>query len=113
MLKFANTAKIGDIIKAYDFMPMEGRPDCFLAGRVVAKGACYKELENGHKVYLCEGYTVEVLGGDEESREFRKGATMFVPFEMDFMEFDNRVSVVVTAEEVEMAIAYETNEAFH
>lgn len=113
MLKFENTANIGDIIKAYDFMPMSDRPDTFLAGRVIEKGACYKELEDGRKVYLCDGYTVEVLGGDEKSRRHRKGQTMFVPFEMDFMEFDERVSVIISSEEVEMLRAYENEEVFH
>lgn len=113
MLKFENTAKVGDIIKAFDFKPMEGRPDYFLAGRVIEKGPMYKEIEEGRKVYIGEGYTVEVLGGDEESREIRKGSTMFVPYEIDFMEFDDRVSVAITAEEVEMVRAIEMEEVFH
>lgn len=112
MLKFENTANIGDIIKAYDFKPMTDRPDCFLAGRVVAKGKMFQEFE-GRKIYIGDGYTVEVLGGDEESREHRKGQTMYVPFEIDFMEFDERVSVVVTAEEIEMVVAFENEEVFH
>lgn len=101
MLKFQDTANVGDIIKAYDFQPMADRPDVFLAGRVIAKGPCYQDF-NGQRVYICDGYTVEVLGGDEKSRQYRKGQTMTVPYEMDFMDFDERVSVIITAEEVEM-----------
>ena len=112
MLKFENTANIGDIIKAFDFKPMEGREDSFLAGRVVRKGSLYKEYE-GRKLYLCEGYEVEVLGGDSESAPIRKGTTALVPFEVDFMEYDERISVVATEAEIEMLIAFETNEAIH
>lgn len=112
MLKFENTANVGDIIKAYDFKPMSDRPDVFLAGRVIAKGPCYQEV-NGMKLYICEGYTVEVLGGDERTRKSRKGQIMTVPFEIDFMEFDERVSVAISAEEVEMVVASENQEVFH
>lgn len=105
MLKFESLANIGDMIKAFDFKPMADRPEYFLTGIVTAKGAMYKEVE-GRKVYLGEGYTVNVLGGDAESVEMgRKDIEMYVPFEVDFMEYDERVSVVATAEEIEMVMA--------
>ena len=110
MLKFAEFAKVGDIIKAYDFKPMEGRPDCFMTGRVIAKGPI-KHPEHGFTLF--HGYTIEILGADEDSIEQRKGDTGYVPFEVDFMEYDNRIEMVATAEEVEMLIAHETEEAFH
>jgi hypothetical protein len=116
MLKFAELANVGDVIKAYDFKPMEGRDDCFLTGRVIRKGSLYKGHLNGDEivsVYLCEGYEVEVIGGDAESAPFRKGNTMYVPFEIDFMEFDNRVELVATEAEVEMLIAAESEKVFH
>lgn len=109
MLKFAEFAKVGDIIKAYDFKPMADRPDFFMSGRVIAKGPI-KHPEHGFTLF--HGYTIEVLGTDEGSTE-RKGDIGYVPFEVDFMEYDERVSIVATAEEVEMLIAHETEEAFH
>jgi hypothetical protein len=112
MLKFENTANIGDIIKAFDFKPMADRPDSFLTGRVVEKGEMFQDFD-GRKVYIGNGYTVEVLGGDSESAPIRKGQTMYVPFEVDFMEYDERVEVVATEAEIEMLIAFETNEAIH
>lgn len=106
MLKFESLANIGDIIKAFDFKPMTGRPDMFLTGRVIAKGAMMQDLPGGNKAYIGEGYTVEVLGGDDESVELgRKNVTMYVPFEVDFMEYDERVTLVATAEEFEMVMA--------
>jgi len=110
MLKFENTAKIGDIIKAYDFQPMEDRPEVFMTGRVIAKGPIKHPV---HGFTMFEGYTIEVLGGDEKTRESRKGDTGYVPFEVDFMEYDNRVQVVVTEEEVEMVKAYYNEEVMH
>lgn len=103
MLKFESLAKIGDIIKAFDFKPMGGRDDYFLTGIVTAKGKMYKELENGNNHYIGDGYTVKVIGGDEDSKE-RIGLTMFVPYEVDFMEYDERVSLVATAEELELVM---------
>lgn len=103
MLKFESLAKIGDVIKSFDFKPMEGRPEYFLTGIVTEKGSMYKEIEEGRKVYIGEGYTVNVIGGDEESvRIGRKNVTMYVPFEVDFMEYDERVTLVATKEELEM-----------
>lgn len=114
MLKFENAANVGDVIKAYDFKPMAGRPDMFLTGRILAKGSMYKELENGHKAYIGEGYTVQVIGGDAESVEMgRIGIEMYVPYEVDFGEFDERVQVVVTNEEFELVMMNEYEEVMH
>ena len=98
MLKFENLANVGDVIKAFDFKPMEGRPDMFLIGEVLAKGKMFKEIEEGRKVYIGDGYTVKVVGGDEDSIEMgRKDIEMYVPFEVDFMEWDGRIEVLEVA----------------
>lgn len=105
MLKFESTANIGDMIKAFDFKPMADRPEYFLTGIVTEKGPMFKEIEDGRKVYIGEGYTVNVIGGDAESVEMgRKNVTMYVPFEVDFMEYDNRVTLIATKEEIEMVL---------
>lgn len=98
MLKFAETANVGDVIKAYDFQPMEGRPECYLIGKVISKGRCYQEIE-GSRYYLCDGYDVEIIDSDLDSLE-RVGTKAIVPFEVDFLEWDGRVAVVATAEEM-------------
>ena len=41
MLKFENTANVGDMIRAYDFEPMSDRPDSYLVGEVLEKGAIW------------------------------------------------------------------------
>ena len=82
MLKFENVAKVGDSIKAYDFRPMEGRPDRFLVGKVTAKGKTPLGFA---------GYTVTVT---ESTIPNRVGEEMFVPFGMVFDEWDDRVSKV-------------------
>ncbi len=107
MLKFENTANIGDMIKAFDFKPMEGRPDSFMTGIVTAKGPIYVERDFGEgpvRVYHCDGYTVKVIGSDEDSKE-RIGDIGYIPFGVSFMEFDERVTLVATKEEIELVLA--------
>jgi hypothetical protein len=91
MLKFENTAKIGDIIKAYDFKPMSDRPDSFIVGKVVAKGEV-KHPEYG--VVMFNGFTIEITESSHEN-DPRVGDEGYVPFEVDFMEYDERVQVMV------------------
>ena len=101
MLKFENVAKVGDLIKAFDFMPMEGRPNSFIIGEVIDKGAI-KHPEFG--VTMFHGYTVRVIMSDSGSENFdakREGIEMYVPYEMDITEFDNRVELYATAEAYE------------
>jgi len=105
--KFENKANVGDVIKAYDFKPMEGRPDCFMTGIVKAKGPVYGVVRCGDEEiehYMYEGYTIEIIGADEDSYEFRIGDEGYVPFEVDFMEYDGRIELVATAEELAMVL---------
>lgn len=86
MLKFANIAKVGDTIRAYDFKPMKGREDCFVEGIV-------KRIDN--KLY--DAFVIEVTydswDEDTEGKQIhgRVGKEILVPFEVSFMEFDARV----------------------
>jgi hypothetical protein len=96
MLKFENLANVGDVIKAFDFQPMSDRPDMFLVGRVVAKGA----VKHPEGFTLFDGYTVEILDQGKENR-YTIGEIGYVPFETSFLEYDERVTVVATADEME------------
>ena len=82
MLKFENVAEVGNKIKAYDWQPMEGRPDHFLVGIVVNKGMTPMGFG---------AYSVIVT---ESTIPNRVGEEMFVPFGMVFDEWDGRVSLV-------------------
>ena len=96
MLKFENVANVGDVIKAFDFQPMEGRDDSYLIGRVIEKGRMYADID-GRQVYLCEGYKVFVKDSRSGSESYdidRMGTEMMVPFEISMCEFDNRVEVI-------------------
>ena len=101
MLKFENTANVGDMIRAYDFEPMPDRPDSYLVGEVLEKGEIYAKphYTAPRKVYMCNGYTVFVkdsVTGSVEHDMQRVGRIMYVPFEIGGpSEFDNRVEVVV------------------
>jgi hypothetical protein len=82
MLKFANIAKLGDTIRAYDFKPMLGREDCFVEGVV-------KRIDT--KLY--DAFVIEVARDSWSDAEDpgRVGKEVLVPFEVSFMEFDARV----------------------
>lgn len=97
MLKFETLANVGDVIKAFDFKPFPGRPDCYMTGRVIAKGPV-KHPELG--VVMFHGYTIEIIDADEDSREDRIGDTGYVPFEVTMMEYDERIELVATEEEM-------------
>lgn len=97
MLKFEALANVGDVIKAYDFMPMEGRPDCYMTGKVVAKG---EVMHPEYGVVMFRGYTIEIIDADEDTREARIGDIGYVPFEVALLEYDNRIEVVATAEDM-------------
>lgn len=85
-LKFQNKFKIGDKIKAYDFEPSPGRPDRFVIGTVIKVDA-ESESQPG-----ALGYHIKV--DDEEPKRDRIGKTVFIPYEMSGMEYDNRVTAV-------------------
>lgn len=78
MLKFESVAKVGDYIKAMDFMPREGVEDSFVIGKILRKDS------RG-------GFVIE-CGFDTEGQ--RVGEEVFVPFQMSFMEWDDRVQYV-------------------
>ena len=82
MLKYANIAKVGQTIRAYDFKPMVGRDDCFVEGVV-------KKIDN--KGYDC--YVIEVTkdSWSDAQDKGRIGQEVLVPFEVSFMEYDGRI----------------------
>ena len=89
MLKFENIAKVGDVIRAYDFKPCQGRDDAFVEGVVES----VNNTEMGFKAYKIT-VTADKFIGDVEttaSPDNRIGKIMFVPYEVDFMEYDFRV----------------------
>ena len=88
MLKFANIAKVGDIIRAYDFAPCAGRDDAFIEG-VVEQANCNEPGYNCYKVTV----TADKFQKYETkaNKKNRIGKIVFVPHQTSFMEFDFRV----------------------
>ena len=88
MLKFENIAKIGDVIRAYDFKPCAGRDDAFVEG-IVEQANCNESGFNSYKVTV----TVDKFKKYETkaSPRNRVGKIVFVPHQTSFMEFDFRV----------------------
>lgn len=89
MFKFENTANIGDVIKAYDFEPRDDF-ELFLVGRVIDKGMI-KHPVHGFDMYM--GYTVEVVDQSKKNG-YTMGETAYIPFEVDFGEYDNRITLM-------------------
>ena len=97
MLKFENTAEIGDLIRAYAFEQMPDRPDTYVTGWVKEKGAIFVEID-GVERYICDGYTI--LCQYDAAHGAREGFNVYVPFEMGFTDFDGRVENLTVKVEV-------------
>jgi hypothetical protein len=89
MLKFENTAEVGDRIRSYDFEPIPGRTDCFIEGTVIDKG--YHPTE-GYKCFtvVCDFESVSCA----DSNYSRISRNVYVPMGCSFMEYDTRVTKV-------------------
>jgi hypothetical protein len=87
MMKFEDTAEVGDLIKAFDFQPMSDREDSYIVGHVTDKGLC----ENGYLAYTIN-VIHRVIGGDID--DSHPETHSYVPFEVFFMEYDERVSKI-------------------
>jgi hypothetical protein len=88
MLRYENAAQVGDTIRAYDFEPLEGRPECWIEGLVVEKG--YLIPEGG--VYPFKAYTIHVEHSSWPDDD-RIGARAYVPFELS-MDWGGRVQLI-------------------
>ena len=88
MLKFEGIAKVGDIIRAYDFKPMAGRDDAFIEG--IVENANSNEF--GFSAYKIT-VTVDKFKKYETKATARNrvGQIAFVPHQTSFNEFDFRV----------------------
>ena len=74
----------GDVIRAYDFKLMVGREDCFIEGEVLDTN----NTENGYQAYKIR--VVRDSWSDAKDAG-RVGIEMFVPWRVDFSEFQGRI----------------------
>ena len=81
-------AKVGDIIRAYDFKPMAGRDDAFVEG-IVENANCYEPGYHCFKITVTadkfEKYETKA------NKRNRVGKIVFVPHQTSFMEYAGRV----------------------
>lgn len=85
-MSYQDVAKVGQIIRAYDFRPMPSREDCYVEGIVLDVG------------YISEfnfyGYTIKGTKDTMAEGEYtRVGELVYVPFKT-FMDFEGRVELV-------------------
>ena len=88
MLKFANIAKNGDIIRAYDFTPCAGRDDAFIEG-VVEQANCNEPGFNAYKITVTAEKWIKYE--TKATKKNRVGKIVFVPHQTTFGEFDFRI----------------------
>jgi hypothetical protein len=81
--KFQGKFKKGDMIKAYDHQPMQGRDEKFIVGKVVAVDKESKSQPGAM------GYHVKVEKDTLFDKNSREGKIVFVPYEVG-MEHDGR-----------------------
>jgi hypothetical protein len=82
--------EIKDTIRAYDFKPLLGRADCYVEGIVLERNAI---RECGYNAYKIE-CTKDVFGEDgslPKGKGSRVGHTVYVPWQVSFMEYQGRV----------------------
>lgn len=84
MLKFEKIAKVGDVIRGYDFKPMVGREDCYVEGKVTAI-----TTEMGYKAFKIL-VSKEIFSGENVTDNL-VGKDVYVPMEVSFMEYDARI----------------------
>jgi hypothetical protein len=87
-MNHSSKAKIGDIIRAYDFKPCAGRDDAFVEG-VVEQANCNEPGYSCFKITVtADKFETYQTKADKENRV---GRIVFVPHQIHFMEFDFRV----------------------
>jgi hypothetical protein len=78
---------VGDVIRGYDFKPMAGRGDSYVEG-VVEAVRDTSQYFVAYRIIV----TKDVFGGEQQVGEYsRVGQTVFVPWKVDFMEYQGRV----------------------
>lgn len=85
LLKFEESVKIGDTIRAYDFQPIPDRSNRFIEGLVTDVG-----FVNGAKCFVVE---CSKDTNFPEPELTRVGCEVWVPMELLF-DYDNRIIVL-------------------
>ena len=85
--KFQGKFNKGDMIKAYDHQPMQGRDEKFIVGKIVAVDQESKTQPGAM------GYHVKVEQDTLFDKNSRVGKVVFVPYEVG-MDYDDRVSMM-------------------
>jgi len=77
MLKYEGIAKVGDVIRSYDFA---GNKDCYIEGMVL-------EINPASSIGY-KAYGVEVT---KDTLDNRVGEMVYVPMEVSILEYDGRI----------------------
>lgn len=85
MLKYEGMFAVGERVRAYDFEPREGLPENYIEG-VVSRVLPAMNNETGFACYVVVPYKDSVF-----VKNSRVGEDVYVPFEVCFLEYENRI----------------------
>ena len=83
--KFEGIFQIGDKIRAYDFKPCVGRPESFVEGTIINI-----QSDRGRLEYIIDC----AVDSTSEGKWSRVGYRVYIPMEISFSEWDNRIQPV-------------------
>ena len=81
-------ANVGDVVRSYDFKPLEDRGDCYIEGIVVEKGAGHYKIAVQNRVW------------DGKTEGIEVGEYVITHFEQIFMEYEDRIMKLTNPEEL-------------
>ena len=85
-LKFEGKFKESECIRAYDFQPLSGRPDCFVEGVIERISE-----ERGYKAFVIKCNKDVYCGEPQSGVHSRVGREVFIPMEVGSSDYDHRV----------------------
>ena len=82
-------ANVGDVVRSYDFKPIEDRGDCYIEGIVIEKSDYTYKIAVQNRVF------------DGKTEAPAVGEYVITHFEQHFMEWEGRISRLVDPSDVE------------
>lgn len=90
-LKFEDQFKIGESIKAQDFEPLEGRPEFYVEGEILAIDTSCSEMPYAYYLIIATAETD--FKGQRKTEGGRIGQHIYVPMETG-MDWDSRITKI-------------------
>lgn len=76
-------ARVGDVVRSYDFKPSEGSGDCYIEGFVIEKTSNHYKIAVQNRVW------------DGEQMPVHVGEYVYTPFEVHSSEYADRIQILI------------------